>query len=115
MPEVTHKPGEILEALTAQEKNKQIVETYKALFLKRYGLEGVNLEEEFKKIQRKESSLSRSKRDAVIAAMQIFPVMQKQMEQQNEIEDLPVGSPLTAEEAEAAIAEANKEADKSAE
>lgn len=113
--EVTHKPGEILEALTAQEKNKQIVETYKALFLKRYGLEGVDLEKEFEKIQRKESSLSRSKRDAVVAAMQIFPVMQKQMEQQNEIEDIPVGTPLTKEEAEAAIAEANKEADKSAE
>lgn len=113
--EVTHKPGDILKALTAQEKNKQIVETYKALFLKRYGLEGIDLEKEFEKIQKKESSLSRSKRDAVVAAMQIFPIMQKQMEQQNEIEDLPVGTPLTKEEADAAIAEANKEADKSAE
>lgn len=113
--EVTHKPGEILKTLSAQERNKQIVETYKALYMKRYGLEGVDLEKEFEKIQKKESSLSRSKRDAVVAAMQIFPVIQKQMEQQNEIEDLPVGTPLTKEEADAAIAEANKEADKSAE
>ncbi|MBR1987664.1 MAG: hypothetical protein IKA36_01360 [Clostridia bacterium] len=44
MTEVANKPGEILKELTAQEKNKQIVETYKALFMKRYGLEGVDLE-----------------------------------------------------------------------
>ncbi len=103
MTEVANKPGQILEALNAKERNNEIVNSYKGLYLKRYNIEGVNLEEEFKKIQKKESRLSRSQRDAVVAAMQIFPMMDKKLVEQNEIEDLPVDKPATEEDLREAI------------
>jgi hypothetical protein len=97
-----------VEQMTTARKNEQIVKTYKQLYIKRYGLEGINIEEEAKKVLNKTSSLSRSKRDAVLAFMEIFPTMQNHLKRQNEIEDLPVGTPLTKEEADAAIEEASK-------
>ena len=105
MTEVENKPGQILEALNAKERNNEIVNSYKKLYLKRYNIEGVNLEEEFQKIQKKESRLSRSQRDAVVAAMQIFPMMEKKLVEQNEIEDLPVDKPATEEDLKEAITE----------
>lgn len=104
-----------VEKMTTAQKNEQIVKTYKQLYIKRYGLEGINIEEEAKKVLNKSSDLSRSKRDAILAFMEIFPAMQRHLERQNEIEDIPIGTPLTKEEADAAITEANKEVDKSAE
>lgn len=95
--------------VTNNDKNKQIVDVYKQHYLKRYNIEGVDLEKEFALIQKKESNLSRSQRDAVVAAMQIFPMMEKKAEEQTNLDNQEIGAPLTKEEADAVIAEANKE------
>ena len=91
------------EQMSATEKNEKIVNTYKHLFMKRYNIVGVDIEKEFNLIQKKESRLSRSQREAVVTATQIFPVMEKKLKEQNEIEDLPVGSPATADDLKNAI------------
>ncbi|MBR1987665.1 MAG: hypothetical protein IKA36_01365 [Clostridia bacterium] len=62
---------------------------------------------EFEKIQKKESSLSRSKRDAV-AAMQIFPMLEVKFIDQNELENYKIGSPATAEDLEAVTQETQR-------
>ena len=92
-----------------KQDNKKIVEAYKQMYIKRYHLEDVDFDKELELIQQKKSNLSRRQRDAVVAFSQIFPIMEKKAEEQNEIENLPVGSPLTKEEADQAIADAQKE------
>ena len=112
--ETTNKPGEILEQLSEAEKRRKTVEFYKQSYMKRHNIVGVDIEKEFDLIQKKASKLSRAQREAVIGAIQIFPMIE-QVSNQKEIEDIPVGDPLTAAEVDTAIADSSKEADKSAE
>ena len=93
------------EQMSAMERNEQIVNSYKRLFAKKYNIEGIDVEKEFEKIQKKESRLSRSQREAVVAAMQIFPVMEQKLKEQNETEARSVGSPATAEDLKNAISQ----------
>ena len=58
-------------------KSKQIAESYKMYYLHKYHLEGIDLEKELELIKEKKSNLSRSQRDAVVAAFQIFPAIEK--------------------------------------
>ena len=78
-------------------KTNQIVETYKAHYLHRYHLEGVDLEKELELIKQKKSNLSRSQRDAVVASFQIFPVLLNNVKTQNETENTQIEKPLTEE------------------
>ena len=55
-------------------KNREaIMGAFKAQWLKRYGLDDIDLVAELQLIQQKKSQLSRSKRDAVVAYFTIFP------------------------------------------
>lgn len=51
-----------------------VIAAFKAQWIKRYGLEGIDLEEELKKIKDKKSHLSRSRRDAVVQFFMLFPI-----------------------------------------
>ena len=65
-----------------------VVEAFKQQWLKRYGLEGIDLEEELKKIQRKESRLSRSRRDAIEQFFVLFPMLEKANENETKKEEV---------------------------
>jgi hypothetical protein len=80
-------------------KSKQIVESYKAHYLHKYHLEGIDLEKELELIKQKKSNLSRSQRDAVVAAFQIFPVIEKTAEKE-EKEVQPIEPEVKKEEKE---------------
>lgn len=65
-----------------------VIEAFKQHWLKRYDLEGINLEEELKKIQRKESRLSRSRRDAVEQFFILFPMIKEAEAVENKKEEV---------------------------
>ena len=51
-----------------------VIAAFKDHWLKRYGLEGIDLEKELELINKKQSKLSRSRRDAIQQFFLLFPV-----------------------------------------
>lgn len=108
-PEVANKPIDVINKLSEEEQKenrKQLLAFYKHMWMKKHNIEGVDIEEEIKLIQKKESRLSRSQRDAVVMASQIFPILQKQ-----EVEDVKIGPPATEEDLKKAIEASEKKAE----
>lgn len=64
-----------------------VLAAFKSHWLKRYGLEGIDLEKELELINKKQSNLSRSKRDAVQQFFMLFPVAQEVVNIENKKED----------------------------
>ena len=66
-----------------------ILAAFKIHWIKRYGLEGIDLKKELELIKKKQSKLSRSKRDAVQQFFMLFPVAQEfvNIESKKEEED----------------------------
>ena len=111
--EVENKPIDIINKLNEEEvkqkekeNREQALAFYKQMWMKRHNIEGVNIEEELELIQKKESRLSRSQRDAVVMAAQIFPILQKQ-----EVEDVKIGPPATEDDLKKAIEASEKKAE----
>lgn len=81
------------EELTDEDKarvQEHITAYIEKQYLEKYGLQNINLEEEYELIKKKESKLSRNRRDAVVAYFLIFkwgPVVQKKVQELQEKEN----------------------------
>ena len=107
--EVENKPIDVINKLSEEEikqkekeDREQALAFYKHMWMKKHNIDGVDIEEEIKLIQKKESRLSRSQRDAVVMASQIFPILQKQTEVVEE-KEVHIGTPATSEDLKKAI------------
>lgn len=99
---VENKPGDILKQVAGtdkahpdfnkiQEDRKKAIDGFKQMFLHKYDLEKVNLEEELEKVKSKTSNLSRRQRDAVLAYFQIFKeVIEEQKSKEVETNRKPI-------------------------
>ena len=81
------------EELTDEDKarvQEHITAYIEKQYLEKYGLQNINLEEEYELIKKKESKLSRNRRDAVVTYFLIFkwgPVVQKKVQELQEKEN----------------------------
>ena len=87
--------------MTPEERKKAmkvVMEQYKKMYLKKYNIEGIDLEAELKLINEKKSSLSRSRRDAVVGYFMVFPAAEANLDKVNEKEIEDIGTPATEED-----------------
>ena len=77
---------------------KAVMNQYKQMYLKRYNIEGIDLDAELKLINEKQSKLSRSRRDAIIGYFMIFPAAENNLNKINENEIEDIGTPATEED-----------------
>ena len=75
-----------------------VMEQYKQMYLKRYNIEGIDLEAELKLINEKKSNLSRSRREAVIGYFMVFPAAEANLDKVDEKEIEDIGTPATEED-----------------